>query len=132
MVDVPRYREELSCDCPTPGAEEIRSARVLYRMIKGPVPTERDFDSFRKRNPNRALLETSKLECFYRGLSLFIDAETARIRTQRRMSKYRICKVSLQKGAGMLFQAGEQDGHFTWWPYSDFKILDYCEVVQDV
>lgn len=123
-----KYREELPCNCPPSDAQEIESVPIMYRLIEYDTPTEEDFHSHRKLNPNKPFKNASR-ECAARGLSLFSDPNEARRRTKKTMKNYRLCILRLYSGAGKILKTYGPH-HYTWWPFVDFDILSICEVVQ--
>ena len=54
-----QYREPLPQDCPPPSAQDITEQTVRYRLLKGMIPTQRDFDSYVKINGNPKLASPS-------------------------------------------------------------------------
>lgn len=121
-----KYREELICDCPPASARDTDGLPIMYRIICGQRPTDADFHSLRRLNPN-SRHEDPVLECRARGLSLFTDPSKAKQRTKKKLRDGKLCGLKLTKGAGKIIQSGRL-GHYTWWPFADFDILSCCEV----
>ena len=123
-----RFREDLPQNCPPANAAEISGPLVMYRLTQEKEPTNEDFFSFRKLKPEAKYQELN--ECLASGLSVFSDPKLARKRAVRRMKGYRVCRVKLDIGSGMIMKTYGH-GHHTWWPYHSFDILGCCETVAD-
>ena len=123
---ITKYREILPENCPPDSAEEIISQRYVYRLIQSVAPSEKDFQSQRAQKPKARFGRVS--ECRTRGLSVYsrkVDAEKALKLPQFRT--YKICRVTLNHGAGKIQQTGRPT-HHTWWPLAQYDILANCKV----
>lgn len=122
------YREALPQDCPPGNADEIRSPRVVYRLVRSNPPTDDDFRSQRSENPTRIFKNVT--ECQARGLSVRTELDSAtdlmKLRTMRGKV---LCPVQLVPGAGRIMQTGEDLHHSTWWPLASYDILANCSMV---
>ena len=121
-----KFREELPCNCPPTDAEDTDCSRMMYRLIRGEIPTEEDFHSLRKRKP-KAQFKTASDKCNATGISLFSDPNWAKKRTSREMKNFQLCRLRLQKGAGKIVKSYGPH-HYTWWPSAEVDILRYCEI----
>ena len=120
------YKEPLPPGCPPEAAEEIASARAVFRLVRANPPSNDDFLSQRAEKPNRAFSGVD--ECQARGLSVFGrrgDAERANLLPNLRDRL--LCRVQLLPGAGRIHQTG-QGSHHTWWPLAAYDILASCHI----
>ena len=117
-----KYREDLPRDCPPAKAAPVPVSRVFFRLVERYPPTERDFDSVWKEQPERR----GRLDpCQGRGLSLFDTAMEARKRTSYNTLRNKIvCAVNVTPEAGPVQQTSAH--HYTWWPLRDFDIIVQC------
>jgi len=126
-----QYREPLPPDCPPPSARTITEQTVRYRLLEGMTPTERDFDSYVKRN-GRVNQRTRRTPCEQNGVSLFESLEAARKLMASDLNKDRrwqaIGELTIPAGAGKLNPV-EPDGHQTWWPSQAFDPVGNCKVI---
>lgn len=119
------FREELPADCPPAEAEEIASAREVFRVVRALPPNDRDFDSQRSEKPDRDFPGVS--ECLARGISVFAKrSDCDRVLKLSHMRNRKICRVRLDAGAGKIQQTF-QPSHHTWWPLASFDILGHCD-----
>ena len=127
IIEDMTYREPLPDGCPPPGAEEIVEPNVIFRLVRNHPPSGRDFVSQRAIYPDRTFRNVS--ECVARGLSVTPNPDDAvrRLRLPN-FRGARICRVSLDIGAGRIQQTGGPP-HHTWWPLQGFDILANCVVV---
>ena len=127
-----QYLETLPPDCPPPSARAITEQTVRYRLLEGMTPTERDFDSYAKRNdgPN---LDIRRTPCEQSGLSLFVSLEAARRMMTGRLNDLNrwecIGVVTITAGAGKMNPA-ERNGHETWWPLQAFGPVNNGKVIR--
>jgi len=120
------YREPLPPECPPDEAEEIKTTRDVFRLVRTNPPTEKDFRSQRAEKPNRDFGDVS--ECLARGLSVFAEkCAAARVKNGARLKDHLVCRVTLTSGAGKIQQTLRKD-HHTWWPLKAFDILANCDV----
>ncbi len=120
------FREPLPEGCPPSEADEITQARVVFRLVHTDLPTGCDFRSKRSERPND---QFGVSECQALGLSVFSQVNDARKQLKIPALKgMLICQVTLVKGAGYLMKTGRRS-HFTWWPLSDFDVLNNCQMV---
>lgn len=130
------YRETLPPDCPPPSALSITEQTVRYRLLEGTTPTQRDFDSYVKRNVevNR---RSRRTPCEQNGVSLWTSLEavqgvmTGRPNRRRRNTEPRwqaIGELTISAGAGKLNPV-EPNGHQTWWPSKAFDPVGNCKVM---
>lgn len=123
------FREELPENCPPSDADKIDDTFQVYRLIRDKPPSDQDFRSQRAGRPE-AIFGVS--ECIARGLSVFSHSEHCI--NLKRLPKFKrrfVCRVDLDKGAGYIKDTGSNPGHRTWWPFSDFPILDCCTVIDE-
>lgn len=121
------YREPLPEDCPPDDADEIRSPRVVYRLVRNNPPTNDDFRSQRAELPERIFRDVT--ECQARGLSVFVNLNTAvHLSARGRLQGMTVCEVTLAAGAGHIQPTGRRS-HHTWWPLADYDILVNCQIV---
>lgn len=117
------YHEPLPENCPPAEADEITTARVVYRLVRSDPPTADDFRSQRAEKPEASF---NVDECRVRGLSVFADrADCDRALKLRHFRHHQVCSVTLNEGAGRIQQTF-QPSHHTWWPLADFDILAHC------
>jgi len=120
-------REPLPPGCPPDEAEEIKTTRYVFRLVRTNPPTEEDFKS--KRAENLVPKPPCVSECEFCGVSVFPKKRDAAAKT-RKLPNFKgllVCRVTLTAGAGKI-QKTFSRGHHTWWPLADFDILDNCEV----
>ena len=122
-----RFREDLPDGCPPPDAKPLNAARSLFRLVSQYPPTELDFDSVWKEQPERRM----RLDpCQGRGLSLFDTAAEAQKRTSYTTLRGKIvCAVNITPDAGPLLMTARH--HYTWWPLQDYDIIAGCAEVPD-
>jgi hypothetical protein len=115
------YREPLPEGCPPDAAEEIATAREVFRLVSGQTVGDDDFRSQRAEKPNAVFRVT---ECEARGVSVFADRRDADERARRlpKFKGYFTCRVMLKPGAGRIQQTF-RPSHHTWWPFAAFNIL---------
>ena len=96
--------------------------RVFFRLVSQYPPTERDFDSVWKEQPERR----GRLDpCQSRGLSLFDTAMEARKRTSYNTLRNKIvCAVNVTPEAGPMLRTSTH--HYTWWPLQGYDIMAQC------
>lgn len=120
------FREQLPEGCPPSEANEIVQTMIVYRLARANPPTDNDFRSQHSLRPN---VKFKLSECIARGLSVHKDRQDSENLTKLpKFRSSRVCKVTLENGAGRVMQTGKPS-HHTWWPYADFDILARCEVV---
>jgi len=123
------FREPLPDRCPPATAVEVCSVITVYRLLESTTPQESDFDSHQARQPEKKYSE--KVLCKARGLSVYDKTEQAMAARRLPTLKHKnliVCRVTLCQGAGYIIPP-DGNGHRTWWPLRDFKILDRCEVL---
>ena len=117
------FREELPPDCPPADAEEIASAREVFRLVRSMPPAPADFDSQRREKPG---WKFGVPECLARGVSVFSDSsDCERVMKLPHMRGRKICRVRLDSGAGKIKKTFDHS-HHTWWPFASFDILGHC------
>jgi len=120
------YREPLPDNCPPDEAEEIASARVVFRLVRSNPPVLDDFSSQRAEKPDAVFNGVD--ECRARGVSVYANrADCAKTLKLPRFRSHHVCKVALEQGAGRIQQTF-QPSHHTWWPLADYDILAHCSV----
>ncbi len=131
-----QYRELLPPDCPPPRAQDITEQTVRYRLLEGTTPTQRDFDSYVKRN-GHVNQRSRRTPCEQSGVSLWTSLEavqgvmTGRPNRRRRNNPPRwqaIGELTIAAGAGKLNPV-ELSGHQTWWPSREFDPVGNCKVM---
>ena len=127
MEQAARYREELPDGCPPPEAKPLTATRLLFRLVSRYPPTEQDFDSVWKEQPERRI----RLDpCQGRGLSLFDTAAAAQRRTSYLTLRDKIvCAINVTPDAGPLLMTGRH--HYTWWPLDGYDILAHAQIRGD-
>ena len=122
------YRETLPQGCPPGNADEIRSPRVIHRLVRSNPPTDDDFKSQRAENPSRIFRKIT--ECQARGLSVRTELDCAmELMKLRTMRGRMLCTVRLDRGAGRMMQTGKDPHHSTWWPLESYDIPANCSMV---
>ena len=122
------YREPLPQGCPPSEADEIRSPRVVYRLVRSNPPTVDDFKSQRAEKPCQIFRNVT--ECQARGLSVRTELDAAiDLLKLRKMRGRKLCTVKMDLGAGRIMQTGKDPHHSTWWPLASFDILANCSLV---
>lgn len=89
-------------------------------------PTDDDFRSQRAEKPDHVF--PGATECEARGLSVHTerrDSERA-LKLPSLRGRF-ICRLRLESGAGRILKTGARS-HYTWWPLSDYDILNRCTV----
>ena len=121
------YRDSLPAGCPPDEAEEIAAPLAVFRLVRTDPPTHNDFLSQRQEKPGKVFDNVT--ECQACGLSVFADKHDAVAKAQKlpHLKNRRICRVTLQAGAGRI-QPTFQPSHHTWWPLAKFDILAHCAV----
>ncbi len=122
------FLEDLPEDCPPQDATPIATQLVVYRFTKSDPPTMEDFRSQRAEKPHAHFTAS---ECVARGLSVFENLAKAKrkVKGSSLALKNRFaCELTLAPGAGQISPASK-DTHRTWWPLSEYPILDGCKVV---
>jgi hypothetical protein len=120
------YRESLPPECPPDAAEEIKSERSVYRLVRTAPAGMDDFRSQRAEKPDAVFRGVT--ECQACGLSVFAERSDCESLLKLRHLRGRcIAKMSLTTGAGKLQQTF-QPSHHTWWPLADFDILGHSNV----
>lgn len=120
------YREPLPDGCPPDTAEDIVSAREVFRLVRSDPPTDEDFRSQRAEKPCRSFEGIT--ECQARGLFVFAErTDSQRALKLPNLRGRLVCRVGLEAGAGQIQQTGRAS-HYTWWPLADFDILPRCTV----
>ena len=104
---------------------------MRYRLLEGITQTQRDFDSYVKRN-GRVNRRTRRTPCEQNGVSLFASLEAARNLMASDLNKDRrwqaAGELTIPAGAGKLNPA-ELEGHQTWWPSKEFDPVENCKVM---
>lgn len=157
LVDMPAtliYRDDLPRDCPPPGAE-ITGTLVVYRWVEhDPVDPDEDFRMWKDEEENLGR-ETwpDDNPCIAHAVSLWRTREQAERRLRNlqnrnahrdsRWSRKRVCKLTLESGAGAIIgtqsaKGGRIEyvgvdesrrGHIEWWPARDFDISAHAELI---
>lgn len=121
------YRDSLPIECPPDAADEITTTRTVFRLVRTDPPTSADFLSQRQEKPQQKFPGVT--ECQACGLSVFEDrrdAEAKALKLQH-LKNRKICRVTLNAGAGRI-QPTFQRSHHTWWPLASFDILAHSGV----
>ena len=120
------YREQLPEGCPPDDSLEISEPWEAFRLVRTTPPTDDDFRSQRAEKPDHVF--PGATECEARGLSVHTerrDSERA-LKLPSLRGRF-ICRLRLESGAGRILKTGARS-HYTWWPLSDYDILNRCTV----
>ncbi|CAG1023249.1 hypothetical protein MTYM_02302 [Methylococcales bacterium] len=104
------YRELLPENCPPDQAEEIATARVVYRLVRCNPPVLDDFRSQRAEKPGAIFSGVD--ECKARGVSVYANlADCDKTLKLPRFRSHHVCKVALDQGAGRIQQTFQPSHH---------------------
>ena len=113
-----------------PPAEARQDTLLVYRLVEGSPPTERDFQPTIVESPHRQF-PPDKL-CMASGVSVFKNPADAR----RKREKYKplrekkIARGTIQPEDGFVLETGEQS-HVTWWLQTTTPHARFDEVLSD-
>lgn len=122
-----KWAEPLPEQCPPKGAFPPDDV-IYYRLVESNPPTERDFFSLRKLNPDKRF---NADECTARAVSVFCNlASCANIRllpTHREKNEH-VLEFRLTSKSGVVMQTGRQQHHYSWWRANGYLPVP-CRVV---
>lgn len=119
------WKEELPDNCP-PESAFSPGGVVFYRLVETYPPSEVDFQSTRRRSPNRKMAD----ECTMRACSVFSTYESCeRAKKVIKIKNLLIIKLILPPESGVIQQTFSDPNHYSWWIRKGFNPLAYCQEV---
>lgn len=115
------WTEELVEKCPPDNAFDPNGL-TFYRLAKSNPPTEIDFHSQRKTNPNANYTNVS--ECISRSLSIWDDIDKCLniLKLPRHRNKAPlVMQLNLVTGDGLVLQTF-QPNHYSWWRTNNYNV----------
>lgn len=121
-----RWAETLPSGCP-PEAAQSPLGDCYYRLVETFPPTEHDFQSLQKLNPNKSFKES----CIARAVSLFNSYEECLGITKLPLYKnHTVVSITLLGDSGVILQTGsKRRSHFSWWRLKDFNPIPCCQKI---
>jgi hypothetical protein len=118
------WADALPDGCPPADARPPRN-ESFYRLVASIPPSDEDFWSFRKRNPQK---EAQVGECIARACSLWETREACmqagKLPSQR--NKH-VAILILPPESGLVKRTGHNAGHVSWWRAQVFDPVSCCQ-----
>jgi hypothetical protein len=120
------FADTLPDECPPSSATELNSSFFVFRIVSADPPTAHDFTSYWNLFPEK---RPRWPECKARAVSVYDTRNDCEENLKLpRFRGYKLCKVNLAPGSGMIFKSGK-GGHISWWIASGYDPLQHCEVL---
>ena len=125
MVNI--YMNELPPRCPPAHAIRIRKGIIAYRLVSSNPPSQSDFESVKKKQPDRKF----KDDCSASSISVWAEPQKCLdVKLLPTHKNEKLCKVSICKNSGKIV-VDKESKHIDWWPFANYNILSGCEVVYE-
>lgn len=110
-------------------AHQVKEEMYVFRLVKTNPPTVKDF---RAASNNQPLKENAE-SCRDKAISVFYGNDgLKKCKGLRLLPSHKgelLCKVVLNKNAGYVRTI--KLPHIDWWLYKDFKVLEFCEMMNE-